>query len=410
MLPYGFATLAELKARLGINTSITDHNTTLQEIINGVSGAIESIAGRQLRRSHRTVEFFTGGGYLIRTRMAPIAKVHSIRESDTRDFETSDSYEELTEDATDGFMLERDAMGRESGASGFIRRLGQKWLGNANSPGLIRVEYTGGYKSEEEIALENATVILSGNTVLDYGIEWGGGDDDPYRAINADDSAIYVGLAASTTRRGALRFATSNIILPAWTIVEASLTYTAFRTTDSGVLQVFAVKQDPMLRGDLQGIYDSSEDDDSTRVIQQTLTGVETTRTEDVLDNEFVADTLAVFHNTLRNGFLGFSLCASLPLADSITFDTVENETSAYQPSLSILHGTAFYDSFTTPDDLRHAALIQSAHDWQTRRHPGMTSQSMRGVSIASGASYSKQPSHLLPTVQEVARRYRQYQ
>ena len=166
MLPYGFATLAELKARLGINTSITDHNTTLQEIINGVSGAIESIAGRQLRRSHRTVEFFTGGGYLIRTRMAPIAKVHSIRESDTRDFETSDSYEELTEDATDGFMLERDAMGRESGASGFIRRLGQKWLGNANSPGLIRVEYTGGYKSEEEIALENATVILSGNTVL----------------------------------------------------------------------------------------------------------------------------------------------------------------------------------------------------------------------------------------------------
>ena len=48
MLPYGFATLAELKARLGINTSITDHNTTLQEIINGVSGAIESIAGPPL--------------------------------------------------------------------------------------------------------------------------------------------------------------------------------------------------------------------------------------------------------------------------------------------------------------------------------------------------------------------------
>ena len=409
MLSYGFATLAELKARLGISTTITAHDAILQEILNGASGAIEAAAGRQLRRSHRVVEFFTGGNTLIRTRLSPIAKVHSVRESSTRDFDDSDNYEELTENATDGFMLDRDVLGQQPGESGFIRRIGQNWLGNGATPGLIRVEYTGGYKSEEEVALENAAVTLSGSAVLDYGIKCNSEEESTYTIEDSTAEDVDAGLVGEfETQRGLFRFATTGI-LSVWDIVSAVLTLSVQYVGEGGTsLSIYTIQQDPLHRGQLDTLWGSPSDDDNYLAGSMTsITDAWTTKSLDLLAAS-ATEVLAIFRESLKTGFFGFAFVGNED-DNYIEIATTENATSTYRPSLAIEHGVAFSDPFTTPDDLRHAALIQSVHDWQTRRHPGMTSQSMRGVSIASGASYSKQPSHLLPAAQAIANRYIQF-
>jgi len=416
MLPYGFATLAELKARLGISPTLLDHDAVLQEIMNGVSGAIEALVGRQLRRYHRLVEYFTGGEYLIRTRMFPIAKVHSVRESDTRDFETAANYEELTEDATDGFMLDRGTRGREPGASGFIRRLGQKWLGDKDDPGMVRVEYTGGYKCEEETALENAVITLSGADVIDYGIKQvAAGEDEPvYTLEESTNESVTIGkLGGVLTRRGFIRFSATGV-LSVWNFIAATLTLTMKATEEGGIVnnpQVYAIQQDPLMCGQLGTVWSSPYD--ASSALAQEVYGPFTTdwltKTLQLLPYANANAVKVVFQETLKTGFLGLAIVGLEEEGKYHHFAATEHVTSAYRPSLEIEHGRVFSDPFSTPDDLRHAALIQSAHDWQTRRHPGMTGQSMRGVAIASGASYMKQPSHLLPEVQDIAQRYRQY-
>jgi hypothetical protein len=94
--PYPFVSLADFKTRLKISNATEDD--LLSQILEMVSDTLELVgAGRRLRRLHRQREVFNGGERLIRVRTHPIAKIHSIRESSTRDFETSGSYTELTE-------------------------------------------------------------------------------------------------------------------------------------------------------------------------------------------------------------------------------------------------------------------------------------------------------------------------
>lgn len=59
------------------------------------------------------------------------------------------------------------------------------------------------------------------------------------------------------------------------------------------------------------------------------------------------------------------------------------------------------------PADLVGAAIIQSIHELDMRKDPGVVSKSMRGIGIASGTMAERKEIHLLPAVEEVARSYR---
>lgn len=76
-------------------------------------------------------------------------------------------------------------------------------------------------------------------------------------------------------------------------------------------------------------------------------------------------------------------------------------------PRLELHHGWTFVDPFFTPDDLRHANLLQAVHEYQTRKSPGMISQYARGAASATGGGYMKTANMLLPEVAAAAARYR---
>ena len=124
MLDYGFVTLAQFKQRFGISAADTTDDAMLQRLINDTAGMLENAAGRTLRRDHARTEYFRGGEYTIRVACSPIAKIHSIRESETRDFTTSGSYTELV-DGTD-YVVDEGQDGMRPGETGVIRRLGSK--------------------------------------------------------------------------------------------------------------------------------------------------------------------------------------------------------------------------------------------------------------------------------------------
>ena len=167
MLNTGFATVDDLKCRLRFGDNIDD--TLLLEILTATAGAIENAAGRTLRREHARVEVFEGGGRTLRVGVWPIAKVHSIRESEGRDFSDSDNYIELTED-TD-YVLQPGPHGMP-GSTGIIRRLNANWAGSVKSPGKTQVIYTGGYKTDGEIELEDTTGSLTtSGDILSYGLK-----------------------------------------------------------------------------------------------------------------------------------------------------------------------------------------------------------------------------------------------
>lgn len=423
MLPYGFATVDELKLRLDITTAV--HDALLQEILNSVSGAIEASAGRQLRRGHRLIEFFTGGDYLIRTKVFPIAAIHSIRESETRDFDTAANYEELTEGATDGFILDRDTTGREPGESGFIRRLGQKWLGSEDSPGLIRVEYTSGYKTTEEANSENSSVTFdSAAGIQDFGIRRTGdpvaGDPTDYSNqafsyidATAEDLNLYYTAPGGTIdeKMMAYRLNTENILVPNWSILTLTLDIYAKwiegDPTINAALQAIGVV-DPGASGmDVLGaaILDGIELGYGA-IDNAAYTAVQIAVTSSTLLDPLTAQ---LAHNFLAFGLMQRTKAAVEESTHHAQVASIENATAGYKPSFTIEHRRTFIDRFGMPDDLRHAALIQGAHLWQSRRNPGKTAQSMRGVAIASGASYMQNPAHLLPEVVTIAQRYRQY-
>ena len=63
--------------------------------------------------------------------------------------------------------------------------------------------------------------------------------------------------------------------------------------------------------------------------------------------------------------------------------------------------------AFPIPDDLRGACITQVSHELETRKAPGQTESSMRGVAIASGALNAHAfAMDLLPSVARVALSY----
>jgi len=410
VLDYGFATLADLKLRLGV-TDTTD-DALLAAILDQTAGMIEGVAGRTLRRDHARVEVCNGNSDLLRVNVSPIAKVHSVRESETGDFVTAANYAELVE-GTDFFI--EGGQGGDSGRPGepaLIRRLGnKKWMGAwAGVAARTRVVYTGGFKTDEELSLENQSVVISAPTdILDYRVVYSGVADDLYFVQNVLDTEITFNNNSGYDRRVVIRFAVgkSAIVLPCWTINKIYIQFSAkVDRLFAAKFYVFAIDIDPLLQGSPALVYGAvpsiSNGGPNCRIIDIGWVPA-TVNTYEAYDFETTSG-MSIFYKSLLNKFLAFMLIEDK--AGCVwTYSAVE--AASLRPKLTVTHGMAFTDEFGIPDDLRNANIIQAIHEYQTRKTPGMISQAMRGVSIASGASYMKTLAALLPEVEAVAMHYR---
>lgn len=410
---YGFATLAEFKRRLGIVDTVDD--VLLQEMLDDVSATIEMAASRQLRREHRTTEYFAGGGRVIFPRITPVIKVHSIRESSDSDFDVSANYEELIED--DDFVLEQG--GRRPDESQSIRRLDGNWLGTKQHPKQVQVIYTGGYKTDEEVAFENTEITIgSASNIYDFAIKQTA-TGARYEIENEKDTTIPVlfSTPASTDRRGFFRFSVANTLLPVWSIIGLTLKMTSVPSGIEEEFGIYSLVTDPRLQGDLQTLHSSGvsaadvldSDSDTVLAASQVDGSPGATYTISIHTLDTFDDVRANCAKTLAdNSYIAFMLKQVYTFASNqSTIDASEHATGAQRPQLIIRHGLDFTDRLKIPGDLRNACLQQTIHEYQTRRHPGMKQQSMRGVSIASGASYSKGAIDLLPKVLRIAMAYK---
>lgn len=427
MFEGAFASLAELKARQGIGSGDTGDDAVLTELLLGASGAIESCAGRRLRRVHCVTEHFGGGRDLIRVAHAPLAHVHSVRESWDRDFDTAGAYDELVE----GVDYVRDAAGEgeRPGQGGWLRRLNGPWRGSARNPGMVQVVYTGGYKTADEAALEAlGTVTISGtvNTSLaaafSVAARYSSSVFDGYLAQFVNAGACKAGVEysapVSLVNRAALAFLPGAVLLPTWTVTEATLVLKVYRSDGSAVLSVdtFILPYEPRrYLGDLGTLYDLIGGLAAGGVyLDNTTTAV--AGSPDTVTISIHGDpdhacgaNMALLNQVLQDGFLAFALRSdneALATPRAMGVCTPLHATAANRPTLTLAYRPAVVDDWATPHDLRHACLQQAVADWHARRNPAMKSETMRGVSVASGISYLRDPATLLPSVRDVALRY----
>ncbi len=408
-----FATIDDFKAQIGNFASAADEDDEILAMLRNTAGAIEQAAGRPLRRRHWQTEYFAGGKRVIRTKMSHIAKIHSIRESNTRDFTTSGSYDELTE-GTD-YVLEVGRNGEDPGESGAIRRLNGNWMGSRQSPAQVQVIYTGGFKTAQELAVEptGGSIDIQPPT-QDFGLFSTYIDvaAQTYGISDTDDATVelkYDSYGSILKRFGMIvYFKTDQLIVPNWQIVNGTFTiYAKFIsgiTTDI-VLRAVPLAVDP-LTDDWETLYDAIDaaDDIDTFELDDTMT--EWTKNIFTIQAHLTTDVTAM----ARHGYIAFALWpTTVTTADSShKIVSMEEETDvSYRPKLSLKLQVITRDNFIVPDDLRHANLLQAVNNYQTRRNPGMKSQSARGVSIASGHSFMKDPASLLPEVREIADSYR---
>jgi len=411
VLDYGFATLADLK--LALDVTDTKDDALLAAILDRTAGVIEGVAGRILRRDHARVEVCNGNSDLLRVNVSPIAKVHSVHESETGDFAIAANYAELVE-GTDFFI--EGGQGGDSGRPGepaLIRRLGNKnWMGAwAGVAARTRVVYTGGFKTDEELSLENQLVVISAPTdIMDYRITHHVSSGS-YWIQNATSSEFEFFRSSTYDVRAVIRFATdkSAILLPCWTINRIYIQFSAkVDRLFAAKFYVFGIDIDPLLQGSpvlIHGAVPSITNGGPNCKLVDASWVPATVNTYEAYDFESASSSSMLFYGkSLLNKFLAFML-----IEDNKgcvwTYSAVE--AASLRPKLTITHGMAFTDEFGIPDDLRNANILQAIHEYQTRKTPGMISQAMRGVSIASGASYMKTLAALLPEVEAVAMHYR---
>ncbi len=419
MIPFtyeaGFVTLAELKTYLGI--SGTDKDTLLTALIFNVSQAIEGWCGRSLLRRHFATERYRGGRELIRVEAAPIAKIHSVRESETRDFSDSDNYEELVE-GTD-YVFENLNDGDAAGAAGVLRRLSGRWLGSERNPGRIQVKYTGGYKTPAEVSAEQGTTSIGQNAndeVLGFTIKTDRASESDFIQESESSGVVSIELDVTHERRAFLRFVSAGIILPSWNITGITLNY-KYRMENVNTIFIAGLDQD-LLIGDYETIWNSMTATASGLSPFQFGPGTAwattnyplyTDQTDDAQETALAESAYRdQLRNSLANGFIGFGF-SILSTASIMGIQGPSATTLTDRPLVTVTHRAGFSDVFGVPFDLKHACLIQTSNDYRTRRSPGMRGESARGIAIASGASYLKDSTVLLPEVKSIVERYRRW-
>lgn len=411
MLPYAFATLAEFKRRLGITDTVDD--TLLQELLNGTAGVIESAAGRTLRRDHARTEYFRGGNRLIQTDLAPIAKVHSIRESSTRDFETSGEYEEL-EEGTD-YVLDPGPDGGRPGENGFIRRLNSKWMGSEISPGQVRVVYTGGFVTDDEIAAQSSGEILDlrqnsrMSLLLPSRNYWLDAEAGHYLSEPATVSQESLAVTVADECLILLVFDVRGWLSPG--SVFSFLSVSAGAAAGGGPLGSPAGRfylLPAALRPDMctpaQIVAGLTDAVDYGSFVAGGGGGV-LASTSFVYPLKSAANEVFL-RDAVASGFLSFVVKADAGEGE-LSVATPYCSTTAYRPGLNANFVALLDTAFGVPADLRNANLLQAVHEYRTKAMPGMISQSLRASTVASGASYLKTAADLLPEVRDIAMRYR---
>lgn len=403
LLDFPFATLSQLKTRLGVKT--TDFDSALSDALSFSAAAIEAAAGRRLRRAHAVSEVFTGGSRIIRVANSPIVQIHWIRESVDRDFVTATEYEELVE-GTD-YVLESSIDGEPPGESGIIRRVNGCWLGSKSEPSQIKVQYTGGYKTDDEVAIENKTIVLSSDPpALDFTVTKDVTiPSSPLYGIS-NESSITLLLDKDPTFKSTnpiFTIQTSGLIIPTWGVTEFSMNLSAKVNSVPVSLSAYVLSKNG-LTNDIAGLFEgisSGVQIGSTAVISSTtyvpfnlVMGSQTVRT--------------AIENGVKEGHITVGIFSPSPSTSSSTLMISMNETNpALRPTITIKHRPGVADPFDVPGDLQDANLIQAAHDHYTRANPGIIFEGQRGVSIASGSTIRKGEASLLPLVAMIARRYR---
>ena len=402
---FSFATLAQLKSRLNIQT--TDYDSALTEALRFSSSAIERAAGRRLRRFPSRVERFTGGGKLIRLGVSPLAKMHYLRESYDRNFTDPDLYTELVQDVD--YVLETDLDGERPGTSGILRRINGNWAGSPCEPAAVEARYTGGYKTDDEEARENATVaytsavdiadfnILRSNLVAPFN----------YYILNKSSTTLGIGENAATgdRQRYFLRINTTNTISPTWSLERFSLIlYMA--GTSSFTVDVYILPID-ILRASAETVFESVSD---AMKISTLSVSVSEGAKEVLVPETQLADTkpaIEAVQDSFGLGSINLMFRCVPEAGESVTIRTIENSDPTKKPAASLSHYTSILDPFVMEDDLRVANLIQAAHDHYIRSNPGALFEAQRGVAIASGSTIQKKEAGLLPYVLDIAKKYR---
>lgn len=390
---WAFATLAELKQRIGISVSDTTDDDLLTSLLDLTAGAIESAAGRPLRRCHARTEYFTGGSAVIQLDAYPIAKIHSVRESLTRDFETAGEYEELVE-GTD-FVVDPGPGGRY-GETGQLRRIGGRWAGSKTAPGCVRAVYTGGYKTDAEVEVEKGVVTISAaDEIVDFSV-------GSQEAIVSETTDTLRGGEAAPHYLPVIRFDLKGRLLPTWRITELTLGYSSLAPTPTVYYDVGLFKFLDPLSASLSALLAAVESTADCPVIWpndaadfDVLTPISS-----VLNTQ---EDLDLFFASITSGRVSFFFNGVQPFQIGAT----RHASPENRPSLTVRHWPTVADPYVTPDDLRNANLLQAVHEYMTRRTPGMISQATRGTMMPSGSSYLKTAADLLPEVQRIALGYR---
>lgn len=409
----GFATLAEIKTRLTITDTVDDDIFT--SLLKNVSAAFGAFLGRELRRGYGVRDVLPGGVKVARLSRWPIVAIHSVRESSTRDFETVGNYTELVE-GTDWII--EPSQRRRPGELGFIRRLNGRFMGSEENPGQTEVIYSAGWKTANEIALEDAEVTITNVVgVEDFAVVMSDApSEDAIYQISNLDSDIDIGgeldTPAPAARRGVIRFDLSASIMPTWRIIEATLNFKYLLASGVGPsVNLGVMLLDPQsLFSDASALWTAAGVTpivDTRDYDQASLTAVAITIHSTYPTYNQVA-AMDRINETASRGFAAFGWKrATETFADlSVLLSHSESTSSSDRPNLVLKHRNTLVDPFAVPLDLQEACLMQSIDWYQTRKRPGMKAEVMRGIGVASGVSYLKNPSSLLPAVKTILINY----
>lgn len=422
-------TLSELKSRMKI--SDTNDNSVLTYILEGVSDLIESIAGRPLRRQHCRRERFLGGRQRLRVLARPVAAVHWIRESETGDFDDADAYTEL-EMGVDWDYDADQARGYLPGYHGWIRRLGGNFTPAIGAGPTVEICYTGGYKTDGEVALENSSLTIDGSTntslceAFSVGNRYMSSTSEGYLArflaATICNAGVTVSGSVGISDRAIVTFKPGNVLIPTWEITEATLTLYMNRVSGSSgtsidgyLLPVSESWNSPRnMLSDLETLWTEIGELSTGQILANATRSNTTMSAQAIAIHNDAAyrcgENMSILNKMLREGFLAFAFRSDTDttigtdLVGGIA--TPRHATAGERPALVLVHRDTLGDELVMPEDLKHACAMQAAHEFQTRQIPGFTSETQRGVSISSGISYMKPVSAVLPLVDRIARQY----
>lgn len=142
------ATREDVKLRIGIASTDTEHDDLLASILAGVSRMIESYCGRPLIQTPTDVtEYYTGCGRYLQLRRYPIIAITEIKEALDYDW-----------DAATAMVADADYRLVADGHKGVLFRLYSTW---SNLPDAVRVVYRGGYCPADATPAEGEHAVPS---------------------------------------------------------------------------------------------------------------------------------------------------------------------------------------------------------------------------------------------------------